>query len=83
MGSIISRGVNKLFLNNMKISFENKEESNLRREKDFLNLSKTERVIAFFKLSQFILKFPTKADNKINNNFILTLENKTDGKRMG
>lgn len=67
----------------MKISFENKEESNLRREEDFLKLSKSERVIAFFKLSHFILKFPTKAEKKMDTNFILTLENKTHGKRMG
>jgi hypothetical protein len=67
----------------MKISFENKEESNVRREKEFLKLSKSERVLSFFKLSLLILKFPTKSENSNKNNLILTLENKTNGKGIG
>lgn len=67
----------------MKISFETKEESNIRRTSDFLKLTKTERVLAFFELSNYILKFPTKAEKKNQSNFVLTLEKKSDGKRMG
>ncbi|MHA7129169.1 hypothetical protein [Algoriphagus namhaensis] len=56
----------------MEIRFLTKEESNAIRQEEFLKLSGSERMIAFFKLSRRIAKFPTNnsSDSK-ENNFIL------------
>lgn len=56
-----------------------KEESNARRQEEFLKLSPGERVMSFFVLSRAILKFPTRAtyDSK-HNNFVLKKKGKWD-----
>jgi len=45
----------------MEITFTTKEESNQRREKDFLKLSPVERIYSFLELVVRVNKFPTKA----------------------
>ena len=44
----------------MEVRFTTKEESNARRQADFLKLSKTERVLAFFALCRRMKSFPVK-----------------------
>ncbi|WP_374174342.1 hypothetical protein [Flavobacterium tructae] len=44
----------------MEIRFQTKEESNKQQQEDFLKLSKTERVYAFFRLMEQVSRFPIK-----------------------
>ena len=56
----------------MQVSFTTKEESKRKQEEEFLALTPSERVMAFFKLSREILrKFPTQAKDKTKGNLIL------------
>ena len=57
----------------MKLGFNTKEESNKIREEQFLSLTPSQRVLAFFKLTEQINKFPTRA-KKSNDNFIISFE---------
>lgn len=57
----------------MKISFSTKEESNQRRQEEFLALSGTERVFRFFELCRQMKQFPVKNEQEVkSNNFIIT-----------
>lgn len=53
------------------IHYGTKEENNLRRVKEFLKLSPSQRVIRFIQLSKIMALYETKKANK-SNNFILT-----------
>lgn len=57
----------------MEILFRSKEESNKTKEENFLKLSPTERVLAFFELQYFFKDFPTNAKTE-NNNFIIIIQ---------
>jgi len=60
----------------MEIRFLTKEESKKQQLEDFLKLSGAERFRRFLELSRMILKkFPTKAIEKENNNFVLEKKN--------
>ncbi|MFP5471054.1 MAG: hypothetical protein ACLGGV_05620 [Bacteroidia bacterium] len=60
----------------MKITFQNKEESNQQQEAEFLALSKTERFLRFLSLSTYFLKFPSKTHKEKKDNFIINLNTK-------
>jgi hypothetical protein len=54
------------------IRFETKEESNRRREEEFLKLSGEERLTIFFKMVEDYSKFPVDKDTIVKkDNFIL------------
>ncbi len=55
----------------MEMRFETKEESNRRRQEEFLKLSGGERVMRFLKLSMQMKKFPTTAKPDKSSNFII------------
>jgi len=57
----------------MEISFQSKEESKYKQEKEFLALSKTERFLNFLALSKYFLSFPTKKKEVNENNFTITI----------
>ena len=60
----------------MEIRFLTKEQSKKEQLKDFLSLSGAERFYRFLELSRMIIKkFPTKATEKENNNFVLEKKN--------
>lgn len=61
----------------MKILYHTKEESNRLQEEDFLNLSGSERVWYFFRLSIQINKFPVKHQKKISNNLVIEIPQKS------
>lgn len=58
----------------MEIKFQTKEESNRQQEKDFLKLSKPERVWRFFELMQKSKSFPVKEQPSKSNNFIINIQ---------
>jgi hypothetical protein len=61
----------------MKVTFQNKEESNKQQEAEFLALSKTERFFRFLSLSEYFLKFPTyKMKGERKNNFTINIRTK-------
>jgi hypothetical protein len=60
----------------MEIRFQSKDESNKQQEQAFLALSPVDRFIAFIRLSNQILKFPTKASTETKSNFVLELKKK-------
>jgi len=53
------------------IHYGTKEENNLRRDKEFLELTPSERIVRFLKLSKTMALYETKKTSK-SNNFILT-----------
>ena len=58
----------------MKIQFQTKEESNDQQQKNFLQLSKVERLYAFFRLMERVNKFPVKKKHDKNtDNFIIQI----------
>lgn len=57
----------------MEIRFETKEESNKRRQEEFLKLSGHERFMAFLKLMYDMKKFPTKAKPEKKDNFVIII----------
>jgi hypothetical protein len=58
----------------MKIQFQTKEESNEQQQKNFLQLSKAERLYAFFRLMERVNKFPVKKKHDKNiDNFIIQI----------
>lgn len=58
----------------MEVRFTTKEESNARRQADFLKLSKTERVLAFFALCRRMKSFPVKQNSSPNkDNFLIII----------
>lgn len=57
----------------MEIWFETKEESNRRRQEEFLKLSGHERFMAFLRLMQEMKQFPTTAKPEKNDNFVIKL----------
>jgi hypothetical protein len=58
----------------MEIRFETKEDSNRRRQEEFLKLSGHERFMRFLKLSLIIQQnFPTKAKSDKSSNFIIDM----------
>lgn len=58
----------------MEVVFLTKKESNRLQKEAFLKLSKAERVLQFFKLSEEIQQlFPTKHKRKNTDNFIIDL----------
>ncbi|MEL1243444.1 hypothetical protein AAEO56_04155 [Flavobacterium sp. DGU11] len=60
----------------MEIRFETKEESNRRRQEEFLKLSGGERVMNFLKLSMQMKMFPTSAKPDKSSNFIIEISSK-------
>ncbi|MCW4469542.1 hypothetical protein OGH69_11235 [Flavobacterium sp. MFBS3-15] len=60
----------------MEMRFETKEESNRRREEEFLKLSGGERVMRFLKLSMQMRMFPTTAKPDKSSNFVLEMPKK-------
>jgi len=58
----------------MDITFTTKEESNKRRENDFLKLKPVERFYKFLELMIVINKYPTKKRNKKKNNFVIEIK---------
>ncbi len=58
----------------MKITFQTKEESNKKREAEFLSLSGAERISRFLELSERIVElFPTKIKKIKTENFVIDL----------
>lgn len=58
----------------MEVRFTTKEESNARRQADFLKLSKTERVLAFFALCRRMKSFPVKQNSSPKkDNFLIVI----------
>lgn len=60
----------------MEIRFQSKDESNRLQEEAFLALSPVERFVEFIRLSNQVLKFPTKDQEEKTNNLILELKRK-------
>ncbi|WP_369617931.1 hypothetical protein [Flavobacterium sp. CFS9] len=61
----------------MEIRFQTKEESNKLQQEDFLKLSKTERVYAFFRLMEQVSRFPVKnKQDKNKDNFLIVIKPK-------
>ncbi|MCC9017625.1 MULTISPECIES: hypothetical protein [Flavobacterium] len=61
----------------MEIRFQTKEESNKQQQEDFLKLSKTERVYAFFRLMEQVSRFPIKnKEDKNKDNFLIVIKPK-------
>jgi hypothetical protein len=60
----------------MEIRFETKEESNLRRQEEFLKLPKAERVLRFFALVAQVNQFPTKHKKDTSKNFTIVIPSK-------
>lgn len=61
----------------MEIRFQTKEESNKLQQEDFLKLSKTERVYAFFRLMEQVSRFPVKnRQDKNKDNFLILIKPK-------
>lgn len=61
----------------MEIRFQTKEQSNKQQQEDFLKLSKTERVYAFFRLMERVSKFPVKnKEIKNKDNFLIVIKSK-------
>lgn len=61
----------------MEIRFQTKEESNKQQQEDFLKLSKTERVYAFFRLMEHVSRFPIKnKEDKNKDNFLIVIKPK-------
>lgn len=65
----------------MEIRFETKEESNKRRQEEFLKLSGHERFMAFLKLMQDMKQFPTSAKPEKKDNFVIEIN--MDNAAMG
>ncbi len=57
----------------MEIKFTTKEQSNIEQEQAFLKLSPHERFVAFIRLSNQILKLPTRKPQEKKNNFVVSL----------
>jgi hypothetical protein len=57
----------------VEIRFITKEQSNYEQEQSFLKLSPHERFVAFIRLSNQILKLPTRKLKEKKNNFVLSL----------
>jgi hypothetical protein len=57
----------------MQISFTTKEESNKKREEEFLSLTGGQRFLHFIDLCQAIAILPSKASSKNEGNFIIKL----------
>ena len=62
----------------MKITFQTKEESNKKREADFLNLSGAERISRFLQLMEQVSKFPVKKRIERKDNFLIVLPNQDE-----
>ena len=62
----------------MKVSFQTKAESKKMQKEEFLKLSPSERVMAFFMLSKKMKSFPTKAKHDTGTNFVLELKTNND-----
>jgi len=61
----------------MKVIFNTKEESNRRREEDFLALAPSERVFEFLRFSQQILnEYPSSLPRDYGSNLVLELSPK-------
>ena len=58
----------------MEITFTIKEESNKRREEEFLKLEPIERIYKFLELVVRVNKFPTKHKKEKNNNFVIEIK---------
>jgi hypothetical protein len=58
----------------MKITYQDKAQSNEAQEKEFLKLSPIERIYSFIKLSQQLKNFPTKAEKEKKDNFIIEIK---------
>lgn len=68
----------------MKLSFTTKEESNRRREEEFLALSASERVLEFLRFSKMMLReYPSAIPKDYGNNLILELPLKTTSAHDG
>ena len=68
----------------MKLSFTTKEESNRRREEEFLTLSPSERVLEFLRFSQMMLsEYPSAIPKDYGNNLVLELPQKTTSAHDG
>ncbi len=57
----------------MKVSFRTKEESNQEQQQEFLKLLPVERIYAFLGLMDRLKDYPTKADPKNKNNFLIEI----------
>lgn len=58
----------------MKISYQDKAQSNEAQERDFLQLSPVDRIYAFIRLSYQLRDFPTKAEKEKKDNFIIEIK---------
>jgi len=58
----------------MEISFTTKEESNKKREEEFLELKPIERIYKFLELVVRVNKFPIKEKKEKNNNFVIEIK---------
>ena len=57
----------------MEIIFTTKQESNKRRQEEFLKLEPIERIYTFLELVVRVNKFPTKKNKEKNNNFVIVI----------
>jgi hypothetical protein len=60
----------------MEISFTTKEESNKKRQEEFLKLVPAERFYRFLNLMMSVKRFPTKAKKENSNNFKIVIKSK-------
>jgi len=62
----------------MELIFTTKEESNRRREEEFLALTPSERVLEFLRFSQMMMQeYPTSIPKDYGDNLVLELSSKT------
>lgn len=64
----------------MEISFTTKEESKRLEEKRFLALTPSERLMEFLESMAYFTQFPSKVPEKKNDNFVIILNQKKDGR---
>lgn len=60
----------------MKITYQDKAQSNEAQEKAFLELSPAERIYSFIRLNYQLKDFPTKAEKEKKNNFIIEIKSR-------
>ncbi len=58
----------------MEINFQSKEESNKMQREEFLKLTPSQRVSAFFDLLYKLRKYPTHPKLEKNNNFLIVIK---------
>ncbi len=58
----------------MELKFQSKEESNKMQREEFLKLTPSQRVSAFFNLIYKLRKYPTRSSFEKSNNFLIVIK---------